>query len=324
MYYASPILKGCNSVTDQLRSIQFEINFLLNAVKDASQKTNVNSVFMPKGAFVGAKKLSNGVGQIIEYDATRLNSAPLTVATPPFADPEYMKTFEELKANAAELSGVSQLAQASLKPAGINSGKGLQTLEDIQAGRFESIFRSVVKLYTDLTVLFIKLQPDDELVLPEDNIRSNCTWGEVKQLMDKMKIQFCGTDSISKDPATKAQVIQMLASSGLVNQDYLTQVLEIPDLDMTYSYMQNRWIAVQTCLDRCIFEDIYEIPPFVDLLLLSKEIVNTQAMLFNADPEKNIDSINKLTKLFQLAYKMNERYASLLRAPQQPEAEVQQ
>jgi hypothetical protein len=315
MYYASPILKGCNSVTDQLRSIQFEINFLLNAVKDASQKTNVNSVFMPKGAFVGAKKLSNGVGQIIEYDATRLNSAPLTVATPPFADPEYMKTFEELKANAAELSGVSQLAQASLKPAGINSGKGLQTLEDIQAGRFESIFRSVVKLYTDLTVLFIKLQPDDELVLPEDNIRSNCTWGEVKQLMDKMKIQFCGTDSISKDPATKAQVIQMYIQSGLVPQEMISQLLEVPDLDTTYSVMQNSWNSVQTVIDRCLFEDVYEIPPFVNFLLLSKEIVNTQMLLFVADPEKNIGDINKLTKLFSLVYKTNEKYASMLTQP---------
>lgn len=318
LYFSSPVLKGCNSLADQLRSIQLEINFLLNAVKDASQKTNINSIFMPKGAFVGAKKLNNGVGNIIEYDATRLNSAPLTVSTPPFADPEYMKTFEELKANAAELTGVSQLAQASLKPAGINSGKGLQTLEDIQAGRFESIFRSIVKMYVDLTILFVELQPDEEMVLPEDDFRMNCTWKAAKELMSKMKIQYCGTDAVSKDPATKAQVIQMYIQSGLVPQEMIAQLLEVPDLDTTYSVMQNSWNSIQTVIDRCIFEDKFEIPPFANFLLLSKEIVNTQMMLFTADPEKNLEDINKLTKLFSLVYKANEKYASMLESGQAP------
>lgn len=320
MYYSNPVLKGCNSLADQLKSIQFEINFLLNAVKDASQKTNVNSVFMPKGAFIGAKKLSNGVGQIIEYDATRLNSAPLTVATPPFADPEYMKTFEELKANAAELCGVSQLSQASLKPAGINSGKGLQTLEDIQAGRFESIFRSIVKLYTDLTILFVKLQDPNEKILPEDDFTSDVTWGELNELMDKMKIQYAGTDAISKDPATKAQVVQMYVQTGLVPQEMIAQLLEVPDLDTTYSYMQNSWNAVQTVIDQCLFQDIYDIPPFVNFLLLSKEIINTQLLLFSAGPIVNIDNINKLTKLFQVVYEKNEKYAQML----QPEVPAQE
>ena len=58
---------------------------MFNAVKDASQKTNVNTVLMPKGAFIGAKKLSNGVGLIIEYDTSRLNCSLITVAIPPFA-----------------------------------------------------------------------------------------------------------------------------------------------------------------------------------------------------------------------------------------------
>lgn len=323
--YSSPVLKGCNSVADSLRSIQLEINFLLNAVKDASQKTNVNSVFMPKGAFVGAKKLSNGIGQIIEYDATRLTSAPLTVATPPFADPEYMKTFEELKQNAAEQCGVSQMAQASLKPAGINSGKGLQTLEDIQAGRFESIFRSIIQFYIDLTILFVKLQDPNEPILPDDEFSSNCTWGELDALMDKMKIQYCGTDSMSKDPAMKSQVIQLYIQSGLVPQEMIAQLLEIPDLDTTYSVMQNSWNCVQTVIDRCLFENKFEIPPFVNLLTLSKEILNTQMLLFVAGPEKNIDDINKLTKLFQLAYKMNEQFAQVLTPPQPvpTEGEVQ-
>lgn len=318
LYFSSPVLKGCNSLADQLRSIQLEINFLLNAVKDASQKTNINSIFMPKGAFVGAKKLNNGVGNIIEYDATRLNSAPLTVSTPPFADPEYMKTFEELKANAAELTGVSQLAQASLKPAGINSGKGLQTLEDIQAGRFESIFRSIVKMYVDLTILFVELQPDEEMVLPDDDFRMNCTWKSAKKLMSKMKIQYCGIDAVSKDPATKSQVIQMYIQSGLVPQEMLAQLLEVPDLDTTYSVMQNSWNSIQTVIDRCIFEDKFEVPPFANFLLLSKEIVNTQMMLFTADPEKNLEDINKLTKLFSLVYKANEKYAGLLEGGQAP------
>lgn len=316
LYYSSPVAGiHCNSITDQLRSLQFETNFLLNAVKDASQKTPVNTILMPKGAFVGAKKLSNGVGNIVEYDGTRLNSSPITVATPPFADPEYMKIFEELKQNGYELTGVSQLASASLKPAGIDSGKALQTLEDIQAGRFESIFRSIVKLYVDLTILYTKMQDDDELVLPEDNFRSNCTWGEVKNLLSRMKVQYFGTDAISKDPATKAQLIQMYINTGLVPPNRIAQLLEQPDLDTTYNVMSNHFDAVCTVIDRCLFEDSFEIPPFVSYLELAKEILNMQLLLFNANPVGNIEDINKLSKLFQIAYESNEQMAAIS-APQ--------
>jgi hypothetical protein len=226
-----------------------------------------------------------------------------------------------LKANAAELCGVSQLSQASLKPAGINSGKGLQTLEDIQAGRFESIFRSIVKLYTDLTILFVKLQDPNEKILPEDDFTSDVTWGELNELMDKMKIQYSGTDAMSKDPATKAQVIQLYIQSGLVPQEMIAQLLEVPDLDTTYSYMQNSWNAVQTVIDQCLFSDIYDVPPFVNFLLLSKEIINTQLLLFSAGPVVNIDNINKLTKLFQVVYEKNEKYAKMLQ-PEVPTQEV--
>lgn len=316
LYYSSPVSgTHCNSITDQLRSLQFETNFLLNAVKDASQKTPVNTILMPKGAFVGAKKLSNGVGNIVEYDGTRLNSSPITVATPPFADPEYMKIFEELKQNGYELTGVSQLASASLKPAGIDSGKALQTLEDIQAGRFESIFRSIVKLYVDLTILYTKMQDDDEFVLPEDNFRANCKWIEVKNLLSRMKVQYFGTDAISKDPATKAQLIQMYINTGLVPPNRIAQLLEQPDLDTTYNVMSNHFDAVCTVIDRCLFEDCFEIPPFVSYLELAKEILNMQLLLFNADPVGNIEDINKLSKLFQLAYESNEQMAAMT-APQ--------
>lgn len=311
--YCNPVAGiGCNCITDQLRSIQFEVNFLLNAVKDASQKTPTNTILMPKGAFVGAKKLSNGVGSIVEYDATRLNAAPINVATPPFADPEYMKTFEELKANAFELTGVSQMASASLKPAGINSGKGLQTLEDIQAGRFESIFRSIQKLYVDLTRLYTLLQDENEMILPDDSFRANCTWGELAALIDKLKIQYCGTDSVSKDPAAKQQLIQMYIQSGLVPQELIGSLLNIPDLDLTYSYMTNHFDAVQTVIDRCLFEDVFEIPPFVSYMALAKEILNIQLLLYGADPEGNIGECNKLSKLFQICYESNEQMAAMM------------
>jgi hypothetical protein len=139
--------------------------------------------------------------------------------------------------------------------------------------------------------------------------------------MDKMKIQYAGTDSMSKDPATKAQVVQMYVQSGLVPQEMIAQLLEVPDLDTTYSYMQNSWNAVQTVIDQCLFQDIYDIPPFVNFLLLSKEIINTQLLLFSAGPVVNIDNINKLTKLFQVVYEKNEKYAKMLQ-PEVPTQEV--
>jgi hypothetical protein len=319
MNYTPPIIgTSSNSIVDMLLAIQIEINQLANTVKDASQLSPANTILVPQGTNINIRKLNNGIGNVIGYSMSgNIPASPITVATPSFIDPQYMKTIEELKETAYELVGISQLSATSQKPQGLNSAVGLKTLESIESDRFETQLNSVIKAYTDITKICMKVYDPDEDILPGDQFRSTITWKDICREDKNMKIQYSSMDAISKDPTTKMQILQQMAVMGIIPANTISQYLEMPDIDKSYSRQNNNWNAVQTVIERCIDSDIYEVPAFVPIDYLEMEIINTQLSLFSSNPDDNIDDINKLTKLFQVCLRMQNRIAQAMEAKQQ-------
>lgn len=302
MHYSNPI-KGssANSIVDMLLPIQVEINFLANTLKDASQLTPSNTIFVPEGSNISVRKFNNGIGNVIGYSASpNMTSSPVTVATPSFIDPQYMKTIEELKETAYEMVGISQLSATSQKPQGLDSGIALQTIENIESDRFETQLNQVIRSYVEIAKTCMKVFDPDEDILPDDQFRASIQWKDIVEEEKNMKVQFSSADAISKDPSTKLQFLQTLAQSGIIPVNTIGKYLEMPDLERGYSVINNSWNAVQTVIERCIDQNIFEVPSFVPYSLLEQEILNTQLSLYTADPINNADDINKLSKLFQV------------------------
>ena len=324
MNYISPIAStSATSITDMLLSIQLEINSLANTVKDASQLTPANTIFVPEGSNISVRKMNNGVGNIVGYSPSpNMTSSPVTVATPSFVDPQYMSTIKELKETAYEMVGISQLSATSQKPEGLDSGVALQTMENIESDRFEQQLNLVIRAYTEIARVMIKVFDPDENILPEDKYRSSVTWRDIYDEEKKMKIQFSSADALSKDPSTKLQILQSLAANGIIPTSIISKFLEIPDLEKGYSIANNSWEACQTVIERCINNNIYDIPPFIPFSMLMQEILNTQMLLFSADPIANQSTIEKLGILFancfNISQKMNNYMAANMEA--QPNA----
>lgn len=317
--YTSPIVgSSSTSIVDMLLSIQIEINQLANTVKDASQLTPANTILIPTGTNINVRKMNNGIGNVIGYktDATMAGSSPITVATPSFIDPQYMKTIEELKETAYEMVGISQLSATSQKPQGLNSGIALQTIENIESDRFETQLNSVIRAYTDITKICMQVFDPNEDILPNDKFRSSIKWSDIVDEHENMKIQYSSMDAISKDPSTKLQILQSMAQMGIIPANVISTYLEMPDLDTGYSRTNNNWNAVQTIIERCIDSNIFEVPAFVPIDMLEAEIINTQLSLFAANPDENIDDINKLTKLFEVCLNMQNKFAQAVAANQ--------
>ena len=317
--YTPPIVgSSSTSIVDMLIAIQIEINQLANTVKDASQLSPANTILVPQGTNINVRKMNNGIGNVIGYSLSgNVPASPITVATPSFIDPQYMKTIEELKETAYEMVGISQLSATSQKPQGLNSGIALQTIENIESDRFETQLNSVIRAYTDITKICMQVFNPEEDILPGDQFRSSITWKDICDENDNMKIQYSSMDAISKDPSTKLQILQSMAQMGIIPANTISQYLEMPDIDKSYSRQNNNWNAVQTVIERCIDGGIYEVPAFVPIDFLEMEIINTQLSLFAANPDDNIDDINKLTKLFEICLKTQSKFAQAMEAKQQ-------
>lgn len=303
LHYSSPILGNTSqSVVDMLNSIQLEIDNLMMKIKDASQLNPALTFCVPKGSSVKTSQLNNRVGQILEYTATpNMTGSPVTVATPAFIDGQYMQLIEELKQSAYELVGISQLSAMSTKPTGLDSGVALSTMENIESDRFETQLNQVIRAYVDIAKTCIAVFPAEDTILPEDNQRLSIKWKDIVEESNKMVVQFSAADSLSKDPSTKLQQLQMLAQTGIIPVTRIAQFMELPDIQSGYSLSNNAINAVLTCINDCIEKDIFTVPDYIPFTMLKEEIINTQLSLKAAASEENDNTkdIEKLTKLYE-------------------------
>lgn len=306
LWYNNPIHGGSSvSIVDMLYGIQTEINTLMSKVKDASQLTPANTIFLPDDATIKATQLNNRIGNIITYKATSdMTSSPVTIATPPFIDAEYIELIKSLKETAYEMVGISQLSAQSKKPSGLNSGVALQTMEDVESERFEEQLNQVIRCYVEIAKTCLRVFPKDETILPDTPNRLDVKWRDIVDEEKKMQIQFSAADSLSKDPSTKLQQLQQLAQVGVIPQERIAQFMELPDLEGGYSLSNNAINAVLSVIRDCIESDNFEVPDYIPIPMLKTEIINTQLSLRAANFQKNQKDIEKLDQLYDAAVQM--------------------
>ena len=309
LWYNNPIHGGSSvSVVDMLYGIQTEVNTLMAKVKDASQLSPALTFFLPDDATIKSTQLNNRIGNVITYKATSdMSGSPVTVATPSFIDGQYIELINNLKETAYEMVGISQLSAQSKKPAGLDSGVALQTMEDVESERFEEQLNQVIRCYVEIAKTCLRVFPKDETILPDTPNRVDIKWRDIVEEEKKMQIQFSAADSLSKDPSTKLQQLQQLAAVGVIPQERIAQFMELPDLEGGYSLSNNAINAVLSVIRDCIESNNMEIPDFIPIPMLKTEIINTQLSLRAANFKKNIEDIEKLDQLYNVAMQMEQQ-----------------
>lgn len=301
--YATPV-KGTSSqsIVDLLYGIQMEIDALLVKIKDASQLASPLKYFVPESSSIKVKKLSNRVGEVVTYTPSpNQTGTPVITATEPFMDSQWLALLNQLKQDAYECVGISQLSATSQKPAGLNSGVALSTMEDIESDRFETQLNTVVRTYVDIARMIIQIFPEDEDILPPNRLRKSMSWADIVEARDRMTIQFSAANALSKDPSTKLQQLQALYAAGLIPQERIAQLMDLPDLQLGQVLQNNALNAILTVIDDCIERDIYDVPDYIPTQQLLKEIANTQLSLKAASTDNdNDEDINKLYKLMEV------------------------
>ena len=306
--WSNPVKASSSTcVVDLLFGIQKQINYLLNQIKDASRSSFGIKYIVPTDSDVKINRLNNSNGEVIEYtpQMTPNGVMPVQPITPAFMDGQWFTALQQFKQDAYEMVGISQLSAMSQKPSGLNSGVGLQTMEDIESDRFETQLNSVIRVYVDIAKICMEVFDPLEEVLPSSIYRGHITWKDITEARNLMSIQFSSLDKISKDPVVKQQIISQWVNSGYISRAHAMQLLEIPDDVRGYSLMNRDLNAVLSVIDDCIEKDIYDVPIYIDTALLKEEIVSTVLSLKAAqNPENEVD-INKLMKLMENVEAMN-------------------
>jgi hypothetical protein len=195
----------------------------------------VPRVFIDELSKVLETSLNNNVGTIVKYRGTKPS-----YEVAPCMPVECYEHLQRLIGYAYQISGISQLAAASQKPAGLNSGAAIRSFDDLQSDRFASLAKRYDNLYVDLTYQIIDVAKDIaerdgsySTVYPNKDGTREVDLPKAAILKDNYIIQCYDESSLPRDPAGRyARLSEMLASGEITLQEF-RRLSGFPDLEQS-------------------------------------------------------------------------------------------
>lgn len=310
IYNNTPIKGGYStSMVDDIISIQAEIDMLSHRIHTASVLNPANTIFIPDGLDIKPSMITNEIGNIITYK--NAGSTPMTVSTPAPISPEYLQLLKFYEEKAYNILGISQLSAQTKKPTGINSGVGLQTLEDVESERHNTALQNYITFLMDVAKVCIEIFPGEDKILPSKLGTASITWGEVKKERDNYSMQFGASSALSKDPQVKMEQIEKMKSMGLIKDDaILSSLMDIPDLERAYSVETASLDVCERIIERSVENDLFDFYETVNLEQLYNLVVYYINRLDANDEDVKV--IQRLVKLLSVVnYKIDEYQASI-------------
>lgn len=225
-------------IVEETRDAQWRINQLIKKHERLGDLGTNALLMAPRGAKVRVEQFTNQPLKVIEYEGGVEPHLQVNNAQPPTIQIE----IEQIKAEALQQLGLSQMATQGEKPAGLDSGKALRAYEDISSRRhlingriYEDFFMDVVDLLEMLNEQASKKNPQYKVrartTRGRQTLVSQVEWSAVKLKEDQYTLQMWPTSALPSTPAGKWAAVQEWIDSGFISRPFAISLLDFPDLD---------------------------------------------------------------------------------------------
>lgn len=255
-------------ISEQLTGLQLEINKILRTIQISMHLVSIPKIFVEASSKVVSAHLNNKIGGIIKYAGSpptegKLGSVPV----------ELFSHLDRLYSRAYEIVGISQLSAQSEKPPGIDSGKALRTLNDVQAERFQSVqkdyetqFIEASKMMIDLIKEIAEETNDFSVKVPGKKFLETINWSDVQLADDQYMLQIFPTSALSKEPGARFQEVQELLQAGFIAKEDGLKLLDYPDLQSYYNMANAGVEDIERQIELMVEKGEYQTPePYQNL-----------------------------------------------------------
>ena len=256
-------------MAEQLTPLQIEINRTLISIQRSLYLGGTHKIFVKNGSKVIKSHFDNMIGTIMEY----AGDTPPQYVVPQLVQPEIYSHLENMIQKGYQLPGVSQLSASSLKPMGIDSGKALRAVDDIQVQRFQTIAQAYEQFAVDVAKNDVAAAreayaSDGELTVkvPGKRFIETIDWKDAELEDDDFMMQVYPVSKLPNDPEGRLATVQEMMQAGLISPEAGTRLLDFPDLEAEESLKNATLDYLHDILDRIIDDGDYTAPePFDDL-----------------------------------------------------------
>lgn len=275
-------------LAEELQSIQVEINYLAQKMQRLLNAATTQ-LWTRKGD--GIVKLDNEDMGHRQYKS----SPPVALNVRPYT-PEIGAQLEALWRKGFAISGVSQLAAESLKPAGIDSGVALRTYNDIGSQRFQHVQQRWEQYHLDTADRMVAVAREIEesgsgrvKVLAEgDHDVEEIKFSDVSIDKNKYIMRVYPTSLLPDTPSGKVQAITELSQVSPELAPHLLGLLTgVPDLEAVVRTATGPRDLVEKQIEAILDRGEYDPPrPYGDY-----EMIITQAR--NAVQRAEVDGVDE-------------------------------
>lgn len=256
-------------MAEQLVPLQVEINRTLISIQRSLYLGGTHKIFVKAGSKVIKSHFDNMIGTILEYAG---DTMPQYVV-PQLVQPEIYAHLESMIQKGYQLPGVSQLSASSLKPMGIDSGKALRAVDDIQVQRFQTVAQAYEQFFVDIARITVSVarktyQEMGKLTVkvPGKRFIEKIDWKDVDLDDDEFQLQIYPVSKLPNDPEGRLATIQEMMQAGLLSPDVGRRLLDFPDLESEENLANSSIDYLHMILDKMIEDGEFTPPePFDNL-----------------------------------------------------------
>ncbi len=268
-----------NGIAEQLTPIQKEINYLLMDIQEANHLMARPRIFLEEGSKIVPSHLDSDHGiPIIPF----IGQPPVFMTPSPMAG----AVFEHLNflyAKAFETTGISQMAAASKKQPGLDSGVALREFSDIESERFNLVGQRWEIFFMELAKKFIDISRDlyksggAKLKIKGKTKRfiKDLKFADVNLKDEQFEMDVESVGFLPNTAAGKLQKVQELVQSGFIRKEYGLSLLEFPDTEQVMTLENAAFDDVMMLIERMLEDGEYDPPEQYMNLDLSMTLVQS-------------------------------------------------
>lgn len=222
---------------ERLQRIQNEINRDMITIQRSIWQMGTFKIAIPYGNKSVPQHFNNDIGSIWYYDGSM---PPPQYLIPPAVQPEIYSWVDSLIMKGYQQEGVSQLSAAAIKPLGVDSGKAMRTMTNIEDDRFlfmqqqiEQFALEVARQSVNVVKDIYKDKKTYEVIFPDTRFMETVDWKDINLDEEEYTLKAYPTSSLSEDLTGRLEEIQELTQAGMISPRASRKLMDMPDVEMS-------------------------------------------------------------------------------------------
>lgn len=220
-------------VIETVQGYQIEINRVVRSLSEQFRRKGKGRTFVQMGSKVVPSHLTNNDGgDIIHYTG----APPIVDNNNAIAQEEFMY-LQQLKQNAYQDCGVSEMSAMAKKPSGLDAAVAMREYSDIESERFAPQHQDWEQFFMDFADLSIDLITKQygwksyKVLVPGRRDLLEVDWADVDLDRDSYIMQMWPVSSLPQTPSARYQKVKEMMQDGMVSKPVAQRLLEFPDLE---------------------------------------------------------------------------------------------